>query len=75
MPLLSQIHKGRRLAYAQKYMKMDFQQVLFTSEASATLNGRDGWAKIWTPNGIPTPWKLRRRGGIMICVLSGNHWR
>lgn len=67
-PPLSHTHKEKRVAWAQKYVKMDFQQVLFTDEARATLDGPDGWAKCWTLHGTPTPYRFRRQqggGGIM----------
>ena len=67
-PPLSKIHRGKRMAWAQNYMKMDFQRVLFTDEARATLDGPDGWAKVWNPNGTPTPYRVHRQqggGGIM----------
>ena len=67
-PPLSRTHKEKRLAWAQKYLKLDFQRVLFTDEARATLDGPDGWAKIWNLNGTPTPYRFRRQqggGGIM----------
>ena len=42
--------------------------MLFTGEARAALDGRNGRAKVWTPNGTPTPCRFHRQqegGGIM----------
>ena len=41
-------------------MKMNFQQVVFTGEARATFDGKDGWATVWKPNGTPAPYIFRR---------------
>ena len=58
---------------AQNYMKLDFQRVLFTDEARATLDGPDGWAKVWKPNGAPTPYRIRRQqGGGGVMFWAGN---
>ena len=49
-------------------MKTDFQHVLFTDEARATLDGPDGWAKVWCPTGAELPHRVRRQqggGGVM----------
>ena len=67
-PPLNQTHKKKRMAWAEKYMKTDFQQVLFTDEARATLDGPDGWAKVWSPKGAALPYRVRRQqggGGVM----------
>ncbi|XP_076044757.1 uncharacterized protein LOC143027362 [Oratosquilla oratoria] len=44
-------------------MKTNFQQVLFTDEARATLDGPDGWAKVWSPTGAAIPHRVRRQQG------------
>ena len=59
-PPLKDIHKEKRMAWAKKYLKLDFQHVLFTDECRATLDGPDGWSKIWVPNGALRPHRLRR---------------
>lgn len=67
-PPLNQTNMKKRIAWAQKYMKTDFQQVLFTDESRATLDGPDGWAKVWSPKGDPMPYRIRRQqggGGVM----------
>lgn len=67
-PLLNNTHKEKRISWANKYMKTNFQDVLFTDEARATLDGPDGWAKVWVPIGGSRPYRLRRQqggGGVM----------
>ena len=67
-PPLNKTHKEKRIAWAEKYMKTDFQQVLFTDEARATLDGPDGWAKVWSPTGAAIPHRVRCQqggGGVM----------
>ena len=39
-------HTLRRL---EKYVETDFNHVLFTNGARATLEYPDGWAKVWSP--------------------------
>ena len=48
---------------AQKYVKFYFKHVLFTDECLGTLDGPDGWSKIWVPNGALRPHRLRRQQG------------
>lgn len=67
-PPLKKIHKEKRVQWAKSYMKTDFQQVVFTDECRATLDGPDGWSRGWLANGALTPKRLRRQqggGGIM----------
>jgi transposase len=67
-PPLKERHKVARREWARKYLKLDFQTVLFTDESRATLDGPDGWSKIWVPEGAPLPQRLRRQqggGGVM----------
>ncbi|KAK3512212.1 hypothetical protein QTP70_001115 [Hemibagrus guttatus] len=61
-------HKQKRLQWAQKYMKTDFQTVLFTDECRANLDGPDGWSGVWLVDGHHVPTRLRRQqggGGVM----------
>ena len=48
-PILKKTHKEKRIALTQKYIKTNFEDVLFTDEARATLDGPDGRAKVWLP--------------------------
>ena len=72
MPLLSKIHKEKRVQWAEKYVKMDFKNVVFTDECWATLNGPDGWSL----NCRPVESQIRRQqggGGVMFWAgIKGN---
>lgn len=54
-------------------MKTDFQQVLFTDEARATLDdGPDGGVKVWSPTGAAIPHHVRRQeGGGVVMFWAG----
>ena len=45
-PPLKQIHKYKRIAWAEKYMKTNFYQALFKIKARVTLDGPDGRLKL-----------------------------
>ena len=50
-------------------MKTNFENVLFTDEFQATLDGPDGWMSGWLLNGTKPQSKIRRQqgsGGVMI---------
>ena len=50
-------------------MKTNFENVLFTEESRATLDGPDGWMSGWLLNGTTPQSKIRRQqggGGVMI---------
>ena len=67
-PPLNKKHKEKRIKWARKYMKTDFQKVLFTDECRASLDGPDGWARGWVLDERPLPSRLRRQqggGGVM----------
>ena len=52
-------------------MTTNFSKVVFTDEARATLDGKDGWSKGWVGNGCASLSRFRRPqggGGIMIWV-------
>ncbi|CAI9583104.1 unnamed protein product, partial [Staurois parvus] len=53
----------KRLHWAEKYMKTNFQTVLFTDECHATLDGPDGWSSGWLVDGHPVSTRLRRQQG------------
>ena len=49
-------------------MKVNFENVIFTDECRATLDGPDGWSRGWYDAQFPSPQGLRRQqggGGIM----------
>ena len=50
-------------------MKTNFENVLFTDESRATLDGPDGWMSGWLLNNTTPQSKIRRQqggGGVMI---------
>lgn len=68
-PPLTKVHKQKRLQWASTYMKTNFENVLFTDEMRATLDGPDGWDRGWVLHGSNAPSRLRRQqggGGVMI---------
>lgn len=75
-PPLTEIHKKSRLQWAERYLKCDFNTVMFTDEMRATLDGPDGWSKTWVPRGSSRPQRMRRQqggGGVMMWAgIIGN---
>ena len=68
MPPLSQRNVIKRLAWARKYLKQDFANVIFTDECRATLDGPDGWRQGWVTDKHSVPVIMRRQqggGGVM----------
>ena len=62
-PPLTMNHKERRVEFAVKYMKQDFDKVMFTDECRATLDGPDGFSRGWVLNKLDIPVRLRRQQG------------
>ena len=61
-------NKERRVEFAVKNMKQNFDKVMFTEECRATLDGPDGFSRGWVLNKLDIPDRLRRqqgRGGVM----------
>ncbi len=48
-PPLSSLNKAKRLTWAKKNMKVNFNDVMFTDECRATLDGPDGFSRGWLP--------------------------
>jgi transposase len=75
-PLLTRMHKEKRVKWAQDNMKTDFSNVIFTDECRATLDGPDGWAYGWVLHGHPQQTRIRRQqggGGVMFWAgIVGN---
>lgn len=63
-PPLKQCHKVAHLKWAKKYLKLESQALLlFTDESWATMDGPDGWSKVWLLGGAETPLRLRYQQG------------
>ena len=68
-PPLSEVHRSKRVAWANQYMKLDFRRVIFSDECRAILDGPDGVCRGWLHTATETPRRLRRQqsggGGVM----------
>ena len=76
-PPLTMNHKENRVEFAVKYMKQDFDEVMFTNECRATLDGTDGFSRGWVLDKLEIPVRLRRQqggGGVMFwaAILGSN---
>ena len=60
-PPLTAHLKVARLAWAKKYMKVDFSRVMFTDECRASLDGPDGFSRGWVSTNQTAPVRLRRQ--------------
>ena len=63
-PPLSEANRQKRLAWAPKYLKIDFQSVLWTDESRATLDGPDGWCRGWLMKGANPRLRHKRQQGV-----------
>ena len=67
-PKLTTQHHQKRMEWAKMNIKTAFENVLWTDECRATLDGPDGWAKGWILNGQKGKVLVRRQqggGGVM----------
>ena len=60
-PLLSEVHRLKRVAWAKQYMKLDFRRFIFTDECRATLDGPDGFCRGWLHTATEIPRRVRRQ--------------
>lgn len=64
--------KQKQLQWAQKYMRTNFETVLFTDECRATLDGLDGWSSGWLVYGHHVPTMLQcQQGGRGVMLWAG----
>ena len=67
-PILSKKNKAARVEWANKYLKCDFKDVIFTDECGATLDRPDGFGMGWLADGAVRPFRSRSQqggGGVM----------
>lgn len=65
-PPLTTAHKENHLDWAKKYIKTNFQAILFTDECCTPLHGPDGWSSGWSVNGHNVPTRCQHGGGGVI---------
>ena len=71
-PPMSDINCQKQLAWATKYLKTYFHNVLWIDETRATLDGPDGWTKGWLLKGTsPRIQYKRQRGGRRVMIWAG----
>ena len=71
-PPLSIMHKEKWLEWAQTYLKTNFNNVFFTDECRATLDGPDYWSSGWVLNNRePSERKIRQQGGGSVMFWAG----
>lgn len=66
---LTALHRKKRLDWVAANLKTNFENVLFTDECRATLDGPDGWASGWVLHQHEVKTRSRRQqggGGVMI---------
>jgi len=67
-PVLTSIHKMKRIDWARKFIKQDFHKVIWSDECRATLDGPDGWSKGWLLTDMEALHRFKRQqggGGVM----------
>ena len=68
-PPFSDINRQKRLFWTSNYLKTDFQTVIWTDEARATLDGPDGWRRGWLQkNTSPRLRYKRQQGGGVVMI-------
>lgn len=76
MPPLTPNHRQRRLQWARQYTGTPTDNILYTDECRATLDGPDGWNKGWISKDAPPRTRFRRQqggGGVMFWAgIIGN---
>ena len=61
----------KAIVWAKMYLKLDFQNVVFSDECRATLEGRDGFCRGWLWHGQSTPIRFKRQQGEVEFFLGG----
>ena len=71
-PPLSEINRKKRVSWAEKYLYANFQTVIWTDEARATLDGPEGWSRGWLMKCKTLRLRFKRQqGGAGVMFWSG----
>ena len=54
---------AKAISLGKSYLKLDFQNVVFSNECRATLEGPDGFCRGWLQHGQSTPIPFKRQQG------------
>ena len=69
---MSKQNIAKRMTWAKENLKTNFSKVLFTDECRATLDGPDGFSRVWMMNNTPVPIQLKRKQGEGGCFHCNN---